>query len=176
MEYKRKPTHISSEYEVDTEGNVYSMKFEKERKMNPFVNTQTGYHNLTLRSKGVRYNVSVHRLVATAFLPNPEDKPQVNHINGDKSDNRLVNLEWSTALENMRHAFKNKLINIGGVNSPNAKLTEDEVLLMYEMRDSGTTITKIADKFNMSTTQIWTIVNGKSWIELYQKYYKKNKK
>ena len=62
-----------------------------------------GYKYTLIRWEGVQHTVFVHRLVAMAFVPNPENKPQVNHINGDKTDNRPNNLEWCTNEENMHH-------------------------------------------------------------------------
>lgn len=72
--------------------------------------TNCGYFNVGLSVNSKLKIVGVHRLVAEAFIPNPDNKPEVNHINGDKQDNRIVNLEWSTRSENIQHAWMTGLI------------------------------------------------------------------
>lgn len=68
-----------------------------------------GYHRVTLLKDGKRERFLVHRLVALAWLPNPGSRPFVNHLNGNKGDNRPTNLEWCTQGENERHAWRNGL-------------------------------------------------------------------
>ena len=68
-----------------------------------------GYRGITLTKDKKRYPKKVHRLVAEAFIPNPNNKPQINHIDCNKSNNNVNNLEWCTNSENQKHAFKNGL-------------------------------------------------------------------
>lgn len=70
-----------------------------------------GYPKCSLYRNGKQMYFTVHRLVLSAFSPNVEEKPEINHINGDKSDNHIGNLEWVTCSENMRHAYRNGLIS-----------------------------------------------------------------
>lgn len=83
-----------------------------------------GYLQVELSKNGKQRKYLVHKLVAMMFIPNPHNKPQINHINGRKNDNRVDNLEWVTPSENVIHAYKTGLLNIDDIVKHCRKLGE----------------------------------------------------
>lgn len=82
--------------------------YRKEKIIKPGKDTK-GYLRISVCLNGKQHTYKIHRLVAQAFIPNPENKPQVNHIDGNKQNNHVENLEWCTNQENQDHAWKNGL-------------------------------------------------------------------
>ena len=113
--------NTGSIYFVDDMGEVES-RFPG-KKIHPLKpkKDRAGYHSVTVLEGGIRHAKFVHRLVADAFLNNPLSKPEVNHLNGIKTDNRLENLEWVTHSENIQHAFDN------GLCKPLTKVVIDDI-------------------------------------------------
>lgn len=103
---KALPTKNYPGYYITNDGQVYSRhnRNHRIRKMTP-PKTHVGYYQVGLYDGNKRRFIGVHRLVAEAFIPNPDNKQCINHKNGIRTDNRVENLEWVTYSENMLHSY-----------------------------------------------------------------------
>lgn len=103
----------------------------------------------------------VHREVGLAFVPNPHNKAEVNHINGVKSCNEWWNFEWVTRHESIDHAFRTGLIKPAlGEAQSNTKLTNEQVMEIYAAKDKTKTI---SNKYRVSTHTVLDIKKGRTW-------------
>lgn len=148
-----------TKYLISKEGFVVNEKTG--RKLKP-QNNGNGYTKVTLTIQGVQIQKYIHRLVAKAFIPNPENKPQVNHINGIKTDNKVDNLEWCTNQENQIHAHINNL-KPNGNKTWNGKFSKKDVKLIFDMDKNKIKRYIIAQKMNCSKSTISDILNGKRY-------------
>jgi hypothetical protein len=126
-----------------------------------------GYKTVMLCKDRKQTSAYVHRLVAKAFLSNPENKPDVNHLDGNKSNNKLENLEWCTESENLNHAYITKLhIPKSGESHGRAVLTEKDVKEIREryIRRSRTNGTgALAKEYGVTQATIYDVVANRSW-------------
>lgn len=136
-------------------------------KIKSLQNNGKGYYQLYVQVNNKRKLFYIHRLVAKYFIPNPENKPEVNHINGIKTDNRVENLEWVTSSENTIHAIKNNLIRFGE-KSYNNLLTEQKVLLIRRLFRINPNFSRknVAKKFNVSEGCIYGVIRNVTWKHL----------
>lgn len=126
-----------------------------------------GYMHAFLHKDGNSKAFLIHRLVATAFIENPNNKYAVNHIDGIKQNNNVSNLEWVTKSENVKHAYSTGLMCNKGENHPGVKLNEvivKEIRLKYIPRLYSSR--KLAKEYGISKTQILDILNKKSWSHI----------
>jgi hypothetical protein len=149
-------------YYISNMSNVINAKNNKTKLLKIYI-PKDGYSSIVLYKNNNRKMFNIHRLVALAFIPNPQNKPCVNHINGIKNDNRIENLEWCSYSENEIHSknILNKKYNgVKGVKNHNNKLKERDV---FEIRKSNLSQRTLAKKYNVCKSTIKKILDRKSW-------------
>lgn len=172
------PNYIG--YSVSNLGRVKSLKRKILTKKGIFltvnekiraltVNKQTGYLMCQIWINNKSKNCTVHRMVAETFIPNPENKPSVNHINSIRTYNMVENLEWCTYSENSKHSydFGNRK-SIKGINHSKCRFSEIQILAIRKFSKKNPQVlkTNIASKYGVTSQSIGDIILGKTWKHL----------
>ena len=146
-------------YLVSGEGLIWS------RRSNKFLKLETckqGYKKVKLHDNKTIKNFRVHRLVALAFVENPENKSQVNHIDGRKENNHYTNLEWVTPLENTTHAIEKGLHNNKGSSNGSSRFSPEDIKDM-KYNPNNLSLKELSDKYNTPKRYICAIRRGERW-------------
>lgn len=159
---------FGGKYEASCFGDIRNAETKHIRKLRE---DKYGYYRLNISrgdGTGKSDTVPVHQLVALAFIPNPENKPQINHKDGNKKNNCVDNLEWCTASENTKHAHRTGLAYVyHGQDNCRAKFNNEQVLTIRKMYASGKmSQQKIADIYGVAQTTIGRIVRGERYADV----------
>jgi hypothetical protein len=158
--------NYSGEYRISSLGNVVSLPRKgtsKTPKMLIRKNDTSGYPAVCLCHGGRKSRKAVHRILAEVFIPNPNDKPEVNHIDGNKCNYALDNLEWVTKKENIQHAVSTGL-HASGERNGSAKLTKEKAIDIRKLYASTKfTYKNLATLFCVSVSTIKDTVNRRYW-------------
>ena len=149
-------------YEISNLGNVRSTSYKGTKILK---SAGKRYLQVLLCINQIKTHKLVHRLVAEAFIPNPNNYPVVNHKDGNKKNNTVDNLEWCTTDYNNQHAKKTNLLQ-RYEDRPAAKLTKEKVLNIPKYIEMGATTDDLAKLFNVSRRCIDNIFEGKNWTGL----------
>ena len=162
-------------YQISNIGRVKSlarMRFGKGGCLSPLKErilkqktSKSGYKSVHLRCMDYQSHPTIHRIVAEAFIDNPDNKPTVNHIDANKENNHVDNLEWITQSQNTRYAFLKGNKSQKGEKNNMAKLTMEKVKEIRKFKEENDHLSQqqIADHFNLKRENVKDIINYKTW-------------
>lgn len=167
-------------YQASTSGRIRSIDRIVKRKdhlmlikgviLKPAKDGRRGDFRVSLSKNNKTKSFLVSRLVAATFVNNTENKPDINHIDGNFRNNKPENLEWCTKSENLKHSFAIGLRTNNGESNPAAKLTNKEVKKIkrrfFRNISKKLNVEKIAKEFNVSAQTIYKIKSGKNWNKI----------
>lgn len=178
METWKKIPKLNNEYEVSNTGKIRSVDgfvvrsngkpyFRKSKQLKTYIPTN-GYEQGAASVNKKLQNYKIHRLVAEAFIPNPLNKEEVNHIDGNKLNNNVSNLEWCTRQENIAHSIENKLQTpFKGEEVGNSILKEADVLYIRQnYKPRILTRKSLAEMFGVKECTIKDVLSRRSWKHL----------
>ncbi|WP_313266499.1 HNH endonuclease [Sphingobacterium sp.] len=149
-------------YKVNKRGEIFRCKAKSFAKLSTYM--VAGYHAVTLSQNGKRKIKHLHRILAETFIPNPKNKPCVNHIDGNKLNNNLSNLEWVTHKENIQHAWRTGLFSAKSEGG-RSFLKDEQVKFIRENRNKFSQ-KELASILNINPLIVHNVVNNKFYCEL----------
>lgn len=159
---------VNKKYTIDTYGNIYDVELGRYKKQ---ILHRKGYLKVSFYVNGKDKKFFVHRLVLMTFHPvEGMEKLQVNHIDGNKQNNYIDNLEWCTNSENQKHACQHGLVSRKGTKNSQAKLTEEQVIEIADMLMDGKTLKEIANIYGVKSTTISFIRTKRHWGHILKDY------
>jgi len=150
-------------YEVSNTGKIRSIKSMKSVAI---FKRESGYICTGLFHNKRPIQKLVHRLVAEAFISNPENKRTVNHLDDDKTNNNDWNLAWATYSENNKHAYSIGLMDIHGEKHMHAKLDNEKVLIIRKSCLNRIDIKKYANKYSVSESTVYDALKRRTWTHI----------
>ena len=165
---------IPTSYIISSHGRLFNTNYHGKkgdiRRMKTRLD-KDGYETAGISFNGIAKTVKIHRLVANAFIKNPKHKPEVNHINGIKTNNGVWNLEWVTTKENLIHALKTGLrIPLKGEEVYSSKHDKSKVIKICEMLKQNKSFQEISETLNVTHYMIHFILRKKRWKHITCNY------
>jgi hypothetical protein len=156
---------LSGKYQVSNKGRIKSFYVSNKGRIMKPEHRSKRYLCIGLRLDLVKKNYVIHRLVANAFIDNPENKPQINHKDGVKTNNHIENLEWCTKSENMKHSYATGLqVPLRGANNPRSLLNQKQVNIIKAMKGMEIKQKEIAILFNVHSSTVSAIYKNRTYI------------